>query len=135
MHDRVDRTGGRGAGLESVDLIELGVQRRRQGVGNLQDSGVRPSVDGQGEPLDQSTVEVGEVLTEAQDVGDRGAAPAVDRLVGISHRHHRVTVGEQPAQHERLSDRGVLIFVEEHDPIAGALGPAHDVVFLGQSRR
>ena len=31
-----------------------------------------------------------EVIAEAEDVGDRGPAPAVDRLVGVAHGGHRV---------------------------------------------
>ena len=43
-------------------------------------------------------------------------APAVDRLVGVPDRHHRVP-GEQLGEQVGLHDRGVLILVEQHDPV------------------
>ena len=65
----------------------------------------------------------GKVSAEVEDVGDRRAAPAVDRLVGVADRGHRVAApgrrvgpGEERAEQQRLGDRGVLVLVEQHDP-------------------
>ena len=73
----------------------------------------------------------GKVSVEVEDVGDRGAAPAVDRLVGVADRGDGVTAallggraGEQPGEHLGLGDRGVLVLVEHHDPeLRRAPGP------------
>ena len=55
----------------------------------------------------------GEVLLEAQDVADLGAAPAVDRLVVVADAADvAVAAGEQP-QPEVLRDVGVLVLVDE----------------------
>ena len=56
---------------------------------------------------------VGEVLLEAQDVADLGAAPPVDRLVVVADAADvRRALGEQ-AQPEILRDVGVLILVDQ----------------------
>ena len=54
-----------------------------------------------------------EGVGEVEDVGHRRAAPAVDRLVGVADRHHRVAGPEQPREHRGLGDRGVLVFVQQ----------------------
>ena len=79
-----------------------------------------------------------EGLGEVEDVGHRGAAPAVDRLVGVADRRHRVArpwrvrPGEQAGQHPGLGDRGVLVLVEQHHPEPGPLERAHVGLLLGQ---
>src|SRR5665648_1066413 len=57
-----------------------------------------------------------------------GAAPAVDRLVRVPHRRDRVAdalagaVTEQVPQQGQLRHRGVLVLVQQHHRIPGALG-------------
>ena len=58
-----------------------------------------------------------ELPFEVLEVGGARSAPAVDRLVGIAHRHHRV-VGEELGEHPRLDDARVLVLVEQHYPVA-----------------
>ena len=65
-----------------------------------------------------------EVGGEAGQVGRRGAAPAVDGLDRVAHRGERQTVvgpaAEQRRQRDALGVPGVLVFVEQHDPVAVA---------------
>ena len=53
---------------------------------------------------------------EVFEVRGAGSAPSVDRLVGVANRHDRVPT-EKFSQQPGLHDAGVLIFVEEHDPV------------------
>ena len=63
--------------------------------------------------LEPDDLGAGKVLLEAQDVGDLGAAPAVDRLVVVADAAEvAARLGEQP-QPQILGDVGVLIFVDE----------------------
>ena len=55
----------------------------------------------------------GEVLLEAQDVADLGAAPAVDRLVVVADDAEVAVGGGEQAQPEVLRDVGVLVLVDE----------------------
>ena len=48
--------------------------------------------------------------------------PAVDGLVGVTHRGHRVGVAEQRVQHLELGVAGVLVLVQQHRGRPGALG-------------
>ncbi len=77
-----------------------------------------------------------EVLREVVQVGDRGAAPAVDRLAGVADGGHRVpgagAAAEQAGQHEALGDRGVLVLVEQHHPVLLAQQPADLGALLGE---
>ena len=61
---------------------------------------------------------VGEVLFEAQDVADLGAAPAVDRLVVVADAAHILGALRQQSQPEILGDVGVLVLV--HQDVAEA---------------
>ncbi len=65
-----------------------------------------------------------EVAREVVEVGDGGAAPAVDRLAGIADGGDRVpgsgavgTASEEGGQQEALGDGGVLVLVEQDDPV------------------
>ena len=51
------------------------------------------------------------------EVGTTGPAPAIDGLVRVSHRHHRVA-REQQGEQRALSDAGVLILIEEHHAVS-----------------
>ena len=73
----------------------------------------------------------GEVLLEAQDVADLGAAPAVDRLVVVADAGEvLVGLGEQ-AQPEVLGDVGVLVLVDQQHAEA-ALVVGEDVGLPGE---
>ena len=63
-----------------------------------------------------------EVLGEPQQVADRRAPPAVDRLARVTHGRHRMTAGEQGRQQHPLGHTGVLVLVEEHQREPLALG-------------
>ena len=72
-----------------------------------------------------------EILLEAQNVADLGAAPAVDRLVVVADAGDvAVTAGEQP-QPEILGHIGVLVLVDQDGPEA-ALILGQDVGMAGQ---
>ena len=67
----------------------------------------------------------GKVLLEAQDVGDLGAAPRIDRLVVVADAAEvAARLGEQP-QPFVLALVGVLIFVDEDVAEAVAIGFEH----------
>lgn len=64
-----------------------------------------------------------EVLGEVVEVGDGGAAPAVDGLARVADGGHRVAGGalsgalaEEAGEQQPLGDGGVLVLVEEDDP-------------------
>ena len=64
-----------------------------------------------------------EVGGEPRQVGGRGAAPAVDGLDRITHGGQRQTVidaaAEQCRQRDALGVPGVLVFIQQHHPVAG----------------
>ena len=63
--------------------------------------------------LEPDDLRAGEILLEAQDVGDLGAAPGIDRLVVVADAADVLALlGEQP-EPEILGLVGVLIFVDE----------------------
>ena len=72
--------------------------------------------------LEPDDLRAGEVLLEAQDVGDLGAAPGVDRLVVVADAAEvAARLGEQFSQsYWRLV--GVLIFVDQDVAEAVAVG-------------
>ena len=129
-----------GLGLERRDGVVRVVERRRQQVGGLEDPPLRAPVDG--ERVGPHRPGRGrERLGEVEDVGDRRAAPAVDRLVGVADRGHgvpptagRIGAGEDPRQHDRLGHRGVLVLVEQHHPELLPLGRTHVGLERGESR-
>lgn len=73
---------------------------------------------------------------EVVEVGDGGAAPAVDRLAGVADGGHRVprTAAEQPGQQPPLGDGGVLVLVQQHHPALLAQQPPDRRVVLGEQR-
>ena len=76
-----------------------------------------------------------EVLLEAQDVADLGAAPAVDRLVVVADAGDvLVPLGEQ-AQPEVLGDVGVLVLVDQDVRGSGAGSAASTSGLLGEQRQ
>ena len=83
------------------------VGRRRQDMARRAVVALQPDDDG-----------AGEILLEAQDVVDLGAAPAIDRLVVVADAAQvRLLAGRclgEQAQPEILRDVGVLVLVDEH---------------------
>ena len=61
------------------------------------------------------TARAGEILVEAQDVVDLGAAPAVDRLVVVADAADVGRALGQQAQPQVLGDVGVLVLVDENE--------------------
>ena len=117
-------------GLERPHRVGAGVEGLGQTVGDREDPAV-------GSPVDRERVgrhgtgRGGEGLREAEDVGDRGTAPPVDRLVGVADRGDRMAAAggstgtrEEPREHHRLRDGRVLVLVEEHNPELVPLGGA-----------
>ena len=77
----------------------------------------------------------GEVVLEAQDVVDLGAAPAIDRLVVVADAGDvAAALGEQ-AQPEILGDVGVLVLVDEDVLEALLVGSASTSGCSRKSRR
>ena len=75
---------------------------------------------------------VGEVALEVEDVADVGAAPGVDRLVGVAHDHDvAVRVGEQPDDAVLRVVR-VLVLVDEQVVERSLPALAHVVEALQQ---
>ena len=68
---------------------------RGQAVGDVEDAGVGATVDRQRSTTEPPRRRAGKTSAEVDDVGHRGAAPAVDRLVGVTDRHHRVAATER----------------------------------------
>ncbi len=96
-------------------------------VGRGQDPGPRPEVRIQGQPPGGGPVGLAELLLELEEVEQAGPPPAVDALIGIAHRRHREAVAEQPVDQRSLGHIGVLVFVQHHRRIAGA-------ILLGRAR-
>ncbi len=113
---------GVGLGGQADDLAGvLVVERLGQPVGHLEDAAVGAAADGERVRRDAPPTSRGrEGVGEVEDVGHRRAAPAVDRLVGVTDRGHGVPAREQPRQHGGLGDGRVLVLVEEHhrEPLA-----------------
>ena len=57
-----------------------------------------------------------EILFKPQDIADLGPAPAIDRLIIITHTTDILVLGRQQAQPQILRDIGVLIFVHKDEP-------------------
>ncbi len=119
--------------VEALHGVERVVQRSGQAVGGLEDAPVGASVHRQ-RVRRHRPGRARERLREVEDVADGGTAPAVDGLVRVADRGHRVPVAEQPGQHDRLRDRGVLVLVEQHDPELLALGRPHLRLLRGEPR-
>ena len=65
--------------------------------------------------LQANDARAGEILLEAQDVVDLGAAPAVDRLVVVADAADVGRALGQQAQPQVLGDVGVLVLVDENE--------------------
>ena len=64
--------------------------------------------------LEPDHLRAGEVVLEAEDVVDLGAAPAIDRLVVVADAADVLARLGEEAQPEILRDIGVLILVDQH---------------------
>ena len=113
---------GPGPSGQPLHLDPFGFQAGRHCVGGVEDRPVGAERRGQGQlrrPSQARAETAGEV---GQGVG-AGPAPPVDGLVGVPHRAHgpaRHALGRQRRGEElRLADGGVLVFVEEDEPVSG----------------
>ena len=115
---------GLGAGPRPQRTHRHRAAPRRRGdlIGQVQGTGRVAPTGAQFECGRRGTILAGEVGGEPRQVGGRGAAPAVDRLNRITHRGQRqaviATATEQCRQRDALGVAGVLIFVEQHHPVA-----------------
>ena len=70
----------------------------------------------------RGAVRTREVGGEPREVGRRRPAPPVDRLDGVTHGGERESVVDAPTEQRRQRDPlgvpGVLVFVEQHHPVA-----------------
>ena len=103
----------------------VGPQRLAEAAGVVGDQAVGGGEDVRGRAvilLEPDDLRAGEVLFEAQDVGDLRAAPGIDRLVVVADAAEvAARLGEQP-QPVVLALVGVLIFVDEDVAEALAVG-------------
>ena len=90
-------------------------QRTREVVGGVEDAHTRPPVFRETEHRRGAPVSSWEVHREGVDIGDAGTTEAIDRLQWVTDRGDRVATPEDPGQHPALSDRGVLVFIEQDD--------------------
>ena len=121
-----------GLGPGDVEPTLCGERRRAQrGLGNPRverpderirrvehDARVAPA---RGQVVDTRRRLSREIAAEAREVRGARAPPAVDRLVGVADRHHRL-VGEERREQSRLHDARVLVLVEQHGAIPLAVG-------------
>ena len=138
-HERLDAAGsGSDRNLERFDLdsARFGAQglaqRDHQGVGGVEhERGVAP---GEGQRHGWSRGGRAEVAGKAEQVCGAGAAPSVNGLVWIADGHHRM-VPKQGVQQFGLQHGGVLVFVEEHDPVLVAIAVCDRSDFLAHLQR
>ncbi|CAM5593648.1 hypothetical protein SGRIM128S_06307 [Streptomyces griseomycini] len=118
---------GPGGRAEGLHARVQGAQGFGQAVGEVQQAAAAAAVLAERLAGGGAAVGVGEVLGEVVEVGDGGAAPAVDRLAGVADGGHRVAgaVAEEAGQQDALGDRGVLVLVEEDHAELVAQGAAH----------
>ena len=116
---------------DDADLLAVagvGPQRLAEPAGIVRDEAVGGGEDVRGRAvilLEPDDLRAGEVLFEAKDVGDLGAAPGIDRLVVVADAAEvAARLGEQ-LQPFVLALVGVLIFVDEEIAEAVAIGVEH----------
>ncbi len=109
---------GAGRGAECLHACVQGAQGLREAVGEVEEAAAAAAVLAERLAGRGAAVGVREVLGEVVEVGDGGAAPAVDGLAGVADRGDRVAgaAAEQACQQDALGDRGVLVLVEEDHP-------------------
>ena len=76
-----------------------------------------------------------EVVVEAEDLPDVGAAPAVDRLVVVAHHAHVAVLAADEPHDLVLRVVRVLVLVDQHVAVALAVVLAHRVVVAQQAHR
>lgn len=115
--------GARG-GAQCLDTLVHGAQRLGEPVGQVQQAAAAAAVLAEGVPGGGGAVGVREVAREVVEIGDGGAAPAVDRLAGVTDGGDCVPGGgavgaaaEEGGEQQPLGDGGVLVLVEQDHPI------------------
>jgi hypothetical protein len=111
---------GAGRGPERLDAFVTGAERRGESVGEGEEPAAAAAVLAEGLAAGGDAVGVGEVAGEVVEVGDGGAAPAVDGLAGVADGGDGVAgaaavspAPEQPGEEDALGDGGVLVLVQE----------------------
>lgn len=113
---------GAGGGAQRLDALVPGAQRLGEAVGELEEAAAAAPVLAEALAGGGGAVGVREVLGEVVQVGDGGAAPAVDRLAGVADGGDGVTgaaggaVAEKGGEEQPLGDGGVLVLVQQHHP-------------------
>lgn len=115
--------GARG-GAQGLDALVHGAQGCGESVGEVQEAAAAAAVLAEGVAGGRGAVGVREVAREVVEVGDGGAAPAVDGLAGVADRGDGVpgrgavgAAAEEGGEQEALGDGGVLVLVEQDDPV------------------
>lgn len=106
--------GARGR-AEGLHARVQGAQGFCEAVGEVEEAAAAAAVLAERLAGGGAAVGVGEVFGEVVEVGDGGAAPAVDRLAGVADGGHRVAraAAEQARQEDALGHGGVLVLVEQ----------------------
>jgi hypothetical protein len=123
---------GRRAGTETIDPLVVTDLLADQ-AGKVEDEPVGAAVERQRQRLGGTAVGGRELLGEAGEIAARRTPPLVNRLVGVADGGHGEAVPEDAAQQLALGRIGVLVLVQQRDPVPGAhqichLGPAVEQV-------
>lgn len=116
---------GAGGGAQRLDALVHGAQGGCEPVGEVEEAAAAATVLAQRVTGGGGAVGVREVAREVVEVGDGGAAPAVDGLAGVADGGDGVPgrlagaggAAEEGGEQEALGDGGVLVFVEQDDPV------------------
>ncbi|GAA3219579.1 hypothetical protein GCM10020256_24770 [Streptomyces thermocoprophilus] len=108
---------GAGGGAECLHARVHGAQRCGEPVGEVEEPAAAAAVLAERPAVGGAAVGVREVFGEVVEVGDGGAAPAVDGLAGVADGGDGVAgaAAEQAGEQDALGDGGVLVLVEEDD--------------------
>ncbi|GAQ55857.1 hypothetical protein a10_05706 [Streptomyces acidiscabies] len=124
--------GGRAQGLHAR---VHGAQGLREAVGEVEEASAAAAVLAERLAGGGAAVRVREVLGEVVEVGDGGAAPAVDGLAGVADGGDGVAgaAAEEAREEDALGDGGVLVLVQEDHLELLAQDPA-DLGDAGEAR-
>lgn len=115
---------GAGSRAQCLDALVHGAQRFGQSVGEVEEAAAAAAVLAEGVAGRGCAAGLREVAREVVEVGHGGAAPAVDGLAGVADRGDRVpgrdavgAAAEEGGEQEALGHGGVLVLVEQDDPV------------------
>ena len=110
---------GAGGGAQRLDALVQGAQRGGEAVGEVEQAAAAAAVLAEGVAARRGVPSAcGKCAREVVEVGDGGAAPAVDGLAGVADGGdgvRRCRPPNRPASSSALGDGGVLVLVEQDD--------------------